>query len=70
MDSARALGLMGFGGTRLMDRSTGSDPKVALDKALFSQMQVLAQRKKDAQKVSGFDKKAALVGLDQCLYMY
>ncbi len=51
MDSARALGLMGFGGTRLMDRSTGADPKVALDKALFSQMQILAQRKKDAQKV-------------------
>lgn len=56
MDSARALGLMGFGGTRLMDRSTGSDPKEALDKALFNQMQVLAQRKKDAQKVSGCNK--------------
>ena len=52
MDTAKALGLMGFSGTRAMDRSSGNDPKDALDKALFNQMQLLAQRKKDAIKVS------------------
>jgi hypothetical protein len=36
-------------------RSTGSDPKDALDKALFSQMQTLAQRKKDAIKVNALN---------------
>ena len=33
-------------------RSTGDDPKEALDKALFNQMQALAQRKKEAIKVN------------------
>ena len=52
MDSTRALGLMGFCGSRAMDRTSGSDPKEALDNALFKQMQLLAQRKRDAIKVS------------------
>ena len=35
-------------------RSSGSDPKEVLDKALFAQMQALAQRKKDAIKVMDY----------------
>ena len=33
-------------------RSSGGDPKEALDKALFAQMQVLAKRKNEAIKVT------------------
>ena len=50
MDSARALGIMGFSSTRFMDQSSGTDPKEALDKALFEQMQTLANKKKIAAK--------------------
>ena len=35
-------------------RSSGSDPKEVLDKALFAQMQALAQRKKDLIKVMDY----------------
>ena len=50
MDSARALGIMGFSSTRWMDASTGMDPKEALDKALSDQMQSISQKKKQAVK--------------------
>jgi hypothetical protein len=50
MDSARALGIMGFSSTRWMDASTGMDPKEALDKALSDQMQNISQKKKQAIK--------------------
>jgi hypothetical protein len=50
MDSARALGIMGFSSTRWMDASTGMDPKEALDKALSEQMQNISQKKKLAVK--------------------
>ena len=45
MDTARALGLMGFTSTRWMDASTGADPKAALDKALFDQTQNLSLKR-------------------------
>jgi hypothetical protein len=34
----------------LILQSAGNDPKAALDKALFKQMQLLAQKKKEAAK--------------------
>ena len=45
MDTAKALGLMGFTSTRWMDTANGQDPKEALDKALFQQTQNLGLKK-------------------------
>ena len=60
MDTARALGIMGFTSTRWMDASSGMNPKESLDKALFDQMQELMKNKRQASKdkVCGIATKA------------
>jgi hypothetical protein len=45
MDLVRALSLMGLSNNRWMDASSGGDPKAALDKALFEQMQNLDKKR-------------------------
>ncbi len=50
MDPTRAQGLLGFSSSRWMDPNTGMDPKDALDRALFDQMQKIQTKKRQTAK--------------------
>ena len=50
MDSNRALSVMGLVNLRWLDPSTGVDPKVALDKALFERTQMLTMSRSAGPK--------------------
>ena len=50
MDPTRAQGLLGFSSSRWMDPNAGMDPKTALDKALFDQMQKIQSKKRQSAK--------------------
>ena len=50
MDPTRAQGLLGFSSSRWMDPNAGLDPKSALDKALFDQMQKIQAKKRQTMK--------------------
>jgi hypothetical protein len=52
MDSAKALGILGFTSTRWLDASSGLNPKQELDKAHFSQMMDITKKKRAERKVS------------------
>ena len=51
MDPTRAQGLLGFSSSRWMDPNAGVEPKDALDKALFEQMnKIQAKKRQSLQK--------------------
>jgi hypothetical protein len=50
MDPTRAQGLLGFSSSRWMDPNATIDPKTALDKALFDQMQKVQSKKRQSAK--------------------
>ena len=50
MDPTRAQGILGFSSSRWMDPNTGMDPKDALDRALFDQMQRIQSKKRQTAK--------------------
>ena len=52
IDLPRAFCLMGFTAAQGNEALASEDPKEALDKALYRQMQQLAEKRKDVSKVS------------------
>ena len=65
MDPTRAQGLLGFSSSRWMDPTAGVEPKDALDRALFEQMNRI-----QAKKRQSLQKKVLISNLQQNAKIY